>query len=177
MERKIYTSHEKLEYYNSNIIGLSEVNIHWLLVNLEDSQEERISGRWEARNSVMACNLEKNSSNLWQPGGYLQISTARTTHRFLSTGSNMSGLGRLVWTRYQVKHNLTLWVVTAYISCITNSRGVQTNYRQHQRYLDRTRYGRQPRQAMLEYLCIDISQWRKLGDKIVLMIDLNYNIT
>ena len=30
---------------------------------------------------------------------------------------------------------------------------------------------------MLEYLCTYISQWRELGDQVVLMIDLNDNIT
>ena len=48
-----------LKYYNFDIIGLSEVNIHWTLVNPEESWEERISGHWEARKSVMACNPDR----------------------------------------------------------------------------------------------------------------------
>ena len=43
-----------LKYYNLKIIGLLEVNIHWPLVNPEDYWEERISGHWGARNSVMS---------------------------------------------------------------------------------------------------------------------------
>ena len=35
-----------LKYYNFDIIGLSEVNIHWPLVNPADSWEEIISGHW-----------------------------------------------------------------------------------------------------------------------------------
>ena len=34
-----------LKYYNSKIFGLSEVNMHWPLVELADSWEERISER------------------------------------------------------------------------------------------------------------------------------------
>ena len=39
-----------LKDYNFDIIGLSEVDIHWPLVNPEESWEGRISGHWEARN-------------------------------------------------------------------------------------------------------------------------------
>ena len=56
-----------LKYYNFDIIGLSKFNIHWTLVKSEDSWEERIIGYWEARNSVMACNLEEYTTKVWQP--------------------------------------------------------------------------------------------------------------
>ena len=92
-------------------------------------------------------------------------------------GSYTPGLGCWVWACYRGKHNLTLQVIITYIPCITNSRGVQTNYRQHQRYIDRKKYDRLPIQSILEDLCTYISQWRDLGSQIVLMIDLNENIT
>ena len=168
---------KKLKYYNFDIVGLSEVNIHWPLVNPAESWEYIISGHWEASNSVMDYNLEDNATKVWQPGGCLQISTARTTHKVLSMGSDTSGLGCWVWTRYQGKHNITLRVITTYITCITKSSGVQTIYRQHQKYLDITNYDRLPKQSMLEDICRDIAQWFKLGDQIVLMVDLNENIT
>ena len=76
-----------LKYYNFDIIRLSEVNIHWPLVNPEYSWEDIISGHWEARNSFMACKLKDNTKKVWQSGGCLQIITTRTTHRVLSTGS------------------------------------------------------------------------------------------
>ena len=54
-----------LKYYNFEIIGWSEVNIHWPLVNLAESWEETISGNVEARNSVMDLNLEDNTTKVW----------------------------------------------------------------------------------------------------------------
>ena len=89
----------------------------------------------------------------------------------------MSGLGLWVWTHYRGKQNITLRFITTYRPLITNSRGVQITYRQHQHYLDRTKDDRFPRQSMIEYLCTDIAQWRNLGDQIVLMLYLNENIT
>ena len=121
-----------LIYYNFNIIGLSEVNIHWPLVKLADSWEEIISGHWWARNSVMVYNLEDNDTKVWKQGGYLQIGTSQTTHKVLSMWSDMSGLGCCFCIRYQGKHNLALRVINAYIPCITTSSGVQTTYHQHQ---------------------------------------------
>ena len=155
-----------LKDYKFGIIGVSEVNIQWPLVNLADYWEDIISGHWETINLLLAWNLEDDANKVWRPVGYLQISMARTTHKVLSTGSDTSGLGHLIRTCYQGKHNLKFRVVTAYIPCTTNSSGVQTTYRQHQRYLDRTKYSRPPRQEMIEYLRTDISQWNKLGDHI-----------
>ena len=54
-----------LKYYNFEIIWWSEVNIHWPLVNLAESWEEKISGNVEARNSVMDLNLEDNTTKVW----------------------------------------------------------------------------------------------------------------
>ena len=53
-----------LKDYNLDIIGLSEVNINWPLVNPEESREEIISGNLEARNSVVACNLENATTKV-----------------------------------------------------------------------------------------------------------------
>ena len=113
---------------------------------------------------------------MWKSEGCLQKSTARITHKILSTGSYTPGLGCLVWTRYQGKHYLTLWVITAYIPCITKISGVQTAYRQHQLYLDRTKDVRPSRHAMLEDLCKYTTQWREIGEYIFLMIELNKKI-
>ena len=158
-EKKIIRSMKTLKYYNFDIIGLSEVNIHWPLVNPSEPWEERISGHWEARKSVLACNLEKDATKVWQLGGCLQIIKARTTHKVLSTGSETSDLDRWFWTRYRRKHNISLQVITTYRTCITNSSGVKTTYCHHQCYLDRTKEDRFPRQSMLEDLCTDIAQW------------------
>ena len=75
-----------IKYYNFDIIGLLEVNIHWPLVNLVDYWEEIISGHWESIKSVMACIIEDNTTKVWQPGGCLQVITERTTHKALLTG-------------------------------------------------------------------------------------------
>ena len=54
-----------LKYYNLDIIGLSEVNIHWPLVNPAYSWEEIISGHWETSNLVLNCNLEDVTTKVW----------------------------------------------------------------------------------------------------------------
>ena len=82
----------------------------------------------------------------------------------------MSGIGRWVWKRYRVKHNLTLRFIIEYRPCTTNSSGFQTTYRQHQRYIYRTKDGIFPIQSILEDLCMDISQWYELGDHIFFII-------
>ena len=54
MERKNIPVMKTFKIYNFEVIGLSEVNIHWPLVNPAEYLEERISGHWEASNSVIA---------------------------------------------------------------------------------------------------------------------------
>ena len=102
---------------------------------------------------------------------------ARDTQKVISTGSDTSCLGNWVWTRYWEKHNIKLRVITAYIPCITNNSGAQTTYRQHQRYLDRTKDDISPRHSILENIYTDIAQWSELGDQIVSKIGLNEKIT
>ena len=75
-----------LKDYNFDIVGLSEVNIHWPLLNPTEYRKERISGQWEDSNSLMSCNLEDNYTKVWQPGGCIQISMSKTTHKVQSTG-------------------------------------------------------------------------------------------
>ena len=92
-------------------------------------------------------------------------------------GSDKACLGRWVWTCYQGKQNLALQVITTYRPSIKNVRGVQTIYRQQQPYLYRTKDDRSLLYTIIEDLWTYISQWRELGDQIVLTIELNCNIT
>ena len=59
----------QLKKYYFDIIGLSEINLHWPLVNPADSWEEQSSGRWEQQHLVVTCNMMDNINKAWQPGG------------------------------------------------------------------------------------------------------------
>ena len=126
-----------LKDYNFDIIGLSEVNIHWPLVIPEEYWEEIISGHWETSNSVLAHNPEEDATKVWKSVGCIQINTARTTPKVISIGSETSGLSRWVCSRYCGKQNLTLWVISKFRPCIKSSSGVQTTYYKHKRYIYR----------------------------------------
>lgn len=143
-----------------------------------DAWNERITGQWPASNSITACNTEDECPTIWQPGGCLQISTARTTSKIIGQGRDPTGLGRWVWTRYRGIQGIILQVITAYLPCTsTNNTGVYTIHCQHQRYLDKHRDPRTPRQAMLEDLCEHITKWRTTGYQMIVMMDLNEDIT
>ena len=120
-----------------DVMGLSEINLHWSSLTPSNSWEERVQGRWESLHSSICYNQEDPVSSAWQPGGCIQLSTNRMAHRVISSGKDPSGLGRWCWTRYRGRHDVTLRIITAYRPGGSSSSGPKTVFWQNQRYLDR----------------------------------------
>jgi hypothetical protein len=159
------------------ILGMSELNKCWHLVQEKDRWKDRTRGWWESSHCTLGYNRNDNElSTVFQPGGMAVISINKSSHRVIASGLDKTGLGRWSWTRYRGKHNVTLRVVSAYRPCKPSNPGPNTTYSQQQRYLDRHGDSRCPRDAMLTDLVNCIQSWRIQGDQIVLMADFNENV-
>ena len=156
-----------------------ETNLHWPLLDPTMSWEERMQGIWESNNADhnVTYNTTDDTNQEWQPGGCIQISTERTSHRKISSGQDTTGLGRWCWTRYRGRHDVTIRVITCYRPCSGNNQGENTVHSQQKHYFDSINNNRTPRQALLDDLCAAISLYKESGDQIVLMMDANEDVT
>jgi hypothetical protein len=90
----------------------------------------------------------------------------------MSTGKDVSGLGRWIWVRYRGRNGTHLRIFTAYRPTASVN-GPFTVYAQHRDYFNATNDPRCPRSAFITDLCNDIKTASEDGDNIVLLIDGN----
>ena len=90
--------------YDFDIMGLTEINVHWPLLPLKDQWQERSLGWWEmGLHSSKAFNTEDESPTATQPGGCMLLSTNKAKWKIISNGRDFRNLGRWAWTRYRGK--------------------------------------------------------------------------
>ena len=171
---KIY---EAIQENQIDILGMTEINRNWNMVEEESKWRERTFGWWESSNTTMGFNVNDSIASNYQPGGTMLISIDRPAHRIIETGRDETGLGRWVWQKYRGKQEITLRVVTAYRPCTPSSAGPGTAHSQQERYLDLKGDNRTPRTALLEDLKKEMETWQQEGDQIVLLMDANENVS
>ena len=157
-------------------MGLQETNLNWSLLPTHDNWHERTIGWWEGgHRSVMAHNRHDILPLQSQPGGSLLTSIYKAKHMIIDQGRDFRGLGRWVWFRYRGNQHTTLRIISAY-RCGYIA-GVNTVYSQQRRFFDSNNDARHPRHIMIEDLISEIKKWQEMGDKIILLIDTNEDIT
>jgi hypothetical protein len=91
-----------------------------------------------------------------QYGGTAQISRGNEALRHVDRGADPSGLGRWVWQQYMGKDQRVLRVITAYCPIKTTTAGLYTVYRQHWAHFESQGQERDPRDAILADLRLQI---------------------
>ena len=163
--------------FEADIFGLTETNLNWPKLDQSHNWRERTTGIWETSHSTIGFNRKDiHTQSPFQPGGTLLHSTNKSCHRIITTDLDPSGLGRWCSTKYRGRHDVTLRVVCAYRPCKPHTAGPSTVYSQHQRVLDEHDDERCPRQAFLDDIILQLDQWRRDGDQIIVMIDCNDDI-
>ena len=126
--------------------------------------------------TTLGYNVKDCVSSNYQPGGTMQISINKPSHRIIETGRDESGLGRWVWQKYRGKQEITLRIITAYQPCTPSTAGPSTTHSQQEQYFDLIGDDRVPQKAMLEDLRDEIKKWKDEGDQIILLMDVNEDI-
>jgi hypothetical protein len=159
-------------------LGLSEINLN--LKHLPSSLQWRERTRlFPPNNNIAATNEFANFDdprNL--PGGAAMLSFNSMKSRFVAKGTDSSGLGRWVWTKYQGKGHITLRVITGYRPVEDKEDGAHTVFSQQESVLKCQDDDRNPRDAFLEDLRGEVMQWQNENsrDLIVLYLDMNEDV-
>jgi hypothetical protein len=166
---------EAINQLGSTIVGLAETNISWKKLSGGDRWEERSRGWWEFHKFRYAYNSRETPHHTHQPGGTMLLSRGQPSLRNLKQGTDPSKLGRWSWALFSGKRGICTRVITAYRPCI--SQGLKSTYMQQKRYFNAIKKEVCPRNQMLDDLILEITQWLNEGNQIILMLDLNDDVT
>jgi hypothetical protein len=166
---------EAINKTGASIIGLAETNLDWNRLNGKNKWEDRSFGWWEDMTSTHCNNILEQPKHHYQPGGNLQITRGKCRYRIIGSGRDKSNMGRWTWQRISGKTGISTRIITAYRPC--KSKGLTTTYMQQRRILDVRKIRNCPRMQMIDDLTEEIKEWLDNGEQIILMIDLNDDVT
>jgi hypothetical protein len=158
-----------------DIVGITECNVHWKLVDVSDRLPERTRGWWESLHLNTAYYKDYPAANTYQVGGVSLWSTGKAAHRVMETGSDPRKLGRWAWTRYRGKQGVSLRFVTAYRP-VLNKNGVGSAWNQQKAHFENNSEDRCPRAMFTIDICREIEKWLLNGDQIAIGIDANEDV-
>ena len=156
-------------------VCLSECNIHWKQLPIDQRLHERTLGWWECLHTNTAYYDTYKTSATQQAGGVSLWSIDKGAHRVMEHGRDSRGLGRWVWTRYRGKQGINLRVVTGYRP-VLNKTGEQSVWNQQRSYFDDHDDDRCPREIFIDDLVLEAKQWLEAGDQLVIALDVNDDV-
>ena len=168
----------------ADVIGIGEVNVNW-------SRRREIRPFYERARTwctetegrtilhfVAAHNETDPEASEYQIGGVAMMIRGQTVNRVIEWGIDESRLGRWVWVDLRGSKGLVTRAITAYRLVVTSNKGgSETVYSQHLRGLRLNRDTREPIQAFDEDLLSLIQLTIEQGKQVVLMMDLNEDVT
>ena len=86
-----------------DIMGISEVNLYWPKVAIEDQLQARIREWWQSSHIERAFLKEDGVPSHYQPGGTAMMAIGQISSRVIGSGRDNTGMGRWSWTRFQEK--------------------------------------------------------------------------
>ena len=95
----------------------------------------------------------------------------------IDSGQDYTKLGRWSWYRVEGEPGCRTRIVTAYAPTGSEASEEASYWKQSQRYIKKEGLKTNPKKMFREDLCKALTNWREAGDRIVLMIDANENVT
>lgn len=153
--------------------GLIEINLNFPRLPSSLQWKERFKDLLH-KNTTCSTNIHSNTTDRTLFGGTAQLTQGTLAHRAISTGKDVSGLGRWVWTRFIGKNGTHLRFITGYrpVSA-NNSDGPFQVANQHETYFLTHDDDRPARCAFFDDLDAEISDWLTQGDTLILSLDAN----
>lgn len=165
---------EFVSKHGFDVVGLTENNLNWQKVPVQNRLHERTRGWFEALHLTTAYYQAFNGISEFLPGGVSLWSMKQAAHRVMESGRDATGLGRWVWTRYRGR-GVTLRIVAAYRPVLNRS-GPMSVWNQHKAYYDEKKIDGCPRDLFTRELVAQVTEWMLTGDQIVLMTDANEDV-
>jgi hypothetical protein len=139
-----------------NMIGLGEVNAHWLNVPKDHRLHCRYAGWFrDGVHISLSYNTTRPVIGQHNYGGVCLLSIDQARARAKTKGQDPTGLGRWSWTTTTGKGTILLRTVTVY--CPHDTGGPESVYAQHRHYLNNQDDERTPREAFWEDLCKEVA--------------------
>lgn len=132
--------------------------------------------RWRQFKSATSNN-KREAFSVRQYGGTATIAINVSASRVTCTGADETGLGRWSWLLLEGKNDVKVRIITAYNPCKTSHKRPATVYTQHRRYFLSKNNITCPRTQFRIDLCALIKRWQLKNNRIVLLIDMNENMS
>lgn len=165
---------ETINNYSFDVIGLTETNCYWPMLEDKHKWSERVKQWWDKSKTITAYHKHPVTPVLHQPGGVMNIALNSTTNTVIKSGSDTI-MGRWTWMTLRGKHDIKTTVITVYRPC-KNNKGSNTVYSQQLRHLAAQQIDVCPRQLWLDDLKQLINSLQDKGHQIILMGDFNENV-
>ena len=160
-----------------DIIGWQELGIAFHLLPYSHRLAARLKDpRW-MKQRVSSNNNKHENVEKFQYGGTSLAAFDEAAHRVSATGGDSHGLGRWSWILFHGKHNYRTRILSAYVPCKSSCARRKTVYNQQKRYFMSKGILDCPRSLFISHITEKIQKWQRDGENIVLLIDLNEDLT
>ena len=170
-----------LKVHRVDGLGLQETCINWSAFN-KTSKTLASLLRQGAENirSVHSHNtLPGETENIGynQRGGTATVLKDELASYVIDSGQDYTKLGRWSWYRVEGEPGCRTRIVSAYAPTGSEASEDASYWKQSQRFIKKKGLKTNPKELFREDLCKALKNWREAGDRIVLMIDANENVT
>ena len=129
----------------------------------------------EGLHCCLGYNEHERFSPYQQGGTFLAANPIICSH-FRDMGVDPTGLGRWSWMRFEGKR-ITIRIVVAYQPCVTRKQSTSSTMAQQRRYWRMKNTRACPRVLFRRDLMQHLQMWRDDGDKLVVLLDSNENMS
>ena len=112
-----------------------------------------------------------------QRGGTATLLREELTACVTTYGVDPIGLGRWSWYLLEGEEGYQIRVVTAYAPCVSAASNTETYYQQQARYIVEKALKTNLHEMFWEDLLIQLRKWRIRGDRMILVMDTNKDVT
>jgi len=160
--------------FQVDVFAAAELNTCWDVLPPDQRLPSFTKGWWENSQWIVSYNRNESPHSAYQPGGTAVVVTNKLSHSALKPGDDPIGLGRWCWIKLRGTHAHHTRIVSMYRPCKAD--GILTSYQQQLRTLGKLNRDICPKQAILDDLAKQISEWQAAGDTVIVAADFNDDI-
>jgi hypothetical protein len=174
-EIKMSSMEKLIQKYDVNLVACMELNFNWSKVNSSANLASWLHQEERETRSITAHNTQEQDavSSRHQPGGTGMICRSEFIQYTRKASVDPRGLGRWCSWQFFCNPNHVSRIVVAYRTCRSKAKGLRTIYQQRLRYIQAHGINCSPVELFDRDLSKQIKEWRKSGERIVLVLDVN----
>ncbi len=174
-EIKMSTTEQLIRKYNVNLVVFMELNFNWSKVNSSVNLALWLHQEERETISVTAHNTQEQDNILskHQPGGTGMVCQREYLQYVRKPSVNPRGLSPWCSWPFYCNPRYVNRIVLAYRTGHSKSKGLRTIYQQQLCYIQMHGLNCSPVELFDKDLAKQTKEWRKLGERIVLVMDIN----